>query len=596
VTLAPNGRADGIEVRMASAPRVTGRVLDADGAPVANARIELSMTKYDGGPSPRVAGQADGTGAWSVAAPRVEGTFAVTASTDDGGRGRAEFELSPGGSVVDVRLPAASIVTGRVTAAGGGPIAGAVVIPRDPSKGMPWYYGDLLTDGSQPEVVRARTGEDGRFRLALPPGEWALIVRAPGCVGEVVTTRVPSADPVAVEMHAAATLSGRIRGEDGRPLTGAVVYLEPGADVPDPHLAVPTYDPTRLTGADRLLRRHTDAAGAFAFPGIPEGSYSLVVVLPAATSQGFSEVRFGPLRSSGGPVDLSMTAPVSNALAGRIVDAGGGPYRDARVLITVFAERTGGVNDPNTRPRVTQVEGSPDGSFRLDGLTSPSYTLQVTVLSGLRSTTLPDGTPTATATTMQKQVFHRLVPPRTDLVLEMAEMPRVHGRLVDDAGAPLAGWMVITAPLNDPTALSSSAGTRSDGTFEIRDVEDADYLLQVQAEGRPPRRVVLTRPARGGADLGDVVATLEGRIRGRVVDKAGAGVSGAKVQYHPLPGGLLLTVTTGEGGAFEATGLDPAALYFVGVVGANGTTARSGDSVRAEGVRPGTNDLRLVRE
>jgi len=595
VAVEPNGRVDAIEVRMAFAPRVTGRVLDVDGSPVAGARVELSMTKYDGGPSPRVFAQTDSAGAWSVAAPRVEGAFAVAVSADGGGQSRAEFALSSGGSAVDVRLPPASIVTGRVTAAGGGPIEGAVVIPRDATKGMPWYYGDPLPDG-QPEVVRARSAEDGRFRVALPPGEWALIVRAAGFVDEVVTARVPSTDAVSVAMQPAATLSGKIRGDDGGPLAGAVVVLEPGPDVPNPHLTVPAYDPSRLKWGDRLLLRHTDAAGAFAFPGIPEGSYTLVVVRPAATSQGFSEVRFGPLRPSSGPVDLSVTAPISNALAGRIVDAGGGPYREARLLITVFAERTGGVNDPNARPRITQVEGSADGSFRLDGLTSPSYTFQVTVLTGLHKRTLPDGSTADAASKMQKQVFHGLRPPRTDLVLEMTEMPRLRGRLVDDAGAALAGWTVTAASVNDATAMASSGVTRDDGAFEIKDVENADYGLQPQAAGQAARRVLLPRPARGGADLGDVVATLEGRIRGRVVDKAGAAVAGAKVQIYPLPGGLLQSVTTGDDGAFEATGLDPAALYFVGVVGTSGYPARSGGSVRSEGVRPGTSDVGLVRE
>lgn len=596
VTLAPNGRVDGIEVRMTTAPRVSGRVLDAEGSPVADARVTLSMTKYDGGPSPRVFAETDSTGTWSVAAPRVEGAFAVTATSDAGGQGRAEVVVSPGGATVDVRFAAAAIVEGRVSAADGGPVAGAVVIPRDATKGMPWYYGDLLTDTSQPEVVRARTDESGGFRLALPTGRWALIVRCGGFVDEVVETTVPSADAVAVSMPPAATMSGRIRGDDGKPLAGAVVILEPGADVPNPHLSVPAYDPTRLTGADRLLRRHTDAAGAFTFPGIPEGSYSLVVVLPAATSQGFREVRFGPLRPSGGPAELSLSAPISNALSGRIVDAGGEPYSDARVLITVLAERAEGADGPNSRQRWTQVEGSPDGTFRLDDLTSASYTLQVTVFSGMRKSTLPDGTPTNVSSRMQKRAFHGLRPPRADLVLEMAELPRVHGRLVDDAGAPLAGWMVTTTPLTDPTALSSSGNTRPDGTFEIRDVEDADFALQVQSTGWPARRVVLDRPVRGGALLGDVVATLEARIRGRVVEKAGAAVAGAQVQLYPVRGGLMQTVQTGTDGSFEATGLDPAALYFVGVVGANGTTARSGDSVRADGVRPGTNDVRLVRE
>jgi len=195
----------------------------------------------------------------------------------------------------------------------------------------------------------------------------------------------------------------------------------------------------------------------------------------------------------------------------------------------------------------------------------------------------------------QHRAFHCLCPPRTDLVLEMIEMPRLRGRLVDDAGAPLGRWMVRAEPVSDPTAVRSIGSTCDDGTFEIPDLEDTDYRLCVDSQGQAARRAVLPRPARGGADLGDVVATLEGRIRG--------GSSMPRVS----PFRKRRCRSTGSpqersrrsrraGRVLRATGLDPAAQYFVGVVGTSGRPSWEGRIVPTEGVRPGTNDVRLVRE
>jgi hypothetical protein len=496
-----------------------------------------------------------------------------------------------------VRLAAVSYVTGRVTAAGGGPIAGAVVLARDASKGMTWYYGDLLSGWGEQTVVRAVTDEDGRFRVALPAGAWALIARFTGCVDDFAVVTVPSADAVAIALRPATTLTGILGGDDGRPLAGAVVVLDPSAEVRSPRISIPSYDPDRLQSADHLLLRHTDAAGAFGFPDIPEASYALIVVIPTATSQPSREVRFGPLRPAAGPYELTLAAPRSNALSGRVVDAGGAAFRDARISIVVIEEKgPSNPGDPRTWPRQSQAFAAADGSFLIDALTATSYTLQVNVMSDKSEAKLADRTKGTYYGRSQNLVLHGVRPPRTDLVLEVTEMPRLRGRLVDEARAPLGGWTVTTDSGSDRSLLTSSALTREDGTFEIRDVEDADYALTVRLDGRPPRRVVLPRPARGGAALGDVVATLEARIRGSVVDAKGSAVAGAAVTLYPTAGGLTQAFTTGTDGAFEATGLDPAVRYNVYVIGADGRRAAGTSAASVEGVRPGTDDLRLVRE
>ena len=235
-----------------------------------------------------------------------------------------------------MRLVRGAVVAGRVTDAAGAPVGGAAIVALDGTKRIAWYYGDLLSSSGDAEVVRASTDAEGRFRVALRAGPWTLVVRAHGQVDATVPTTAPSGDDVAVRMQPATTLSGSLRAEDGAPLVGTVVLLQPGADVSSERLSIfGSFSPDVLDLGDHLLSHRTGASGAFAFPGVPEGTYTLVAVFPAATSQRFREVRFGPLRPSGSPHDLTLAAPVASALAGRVVDAAGAPYADAWVQITI---------------------------------------------------------------------------------------------------------------------------------------------------------------------------------------------------------------------------------------------------------------------
>src|SRR5262249_37561779 len=151
---------------------------------------------------------------------------------------------------------------------------------------------------------------------------WAVVVRRDGLVDGVAEVTAPSSSEVRVVMEVAATLAGILRSEDGKALAGAAVVLEPGADVATARTTMLDSGPaSRRPSEEHRFLRHTDASGVFRFPGVPEGSYSIAVVLPAAAPQRAHEVRFGPLRPSGGPYELSVAAPLANALAGRVVDA-----------------------------------------------------------------------------------------------------------------------------------------------------------------------------------------------------------------------------------------------------------------------------------
>jgi hypothetical protein len=182
----------------------------------------------------------------------------------------------------------------------------------------------------------------------------------------------------------------------------------------------------------------------------------------------------------------------------------------------------------------------------------------------------------------------------------MTEGAVVRGRLVDENGAPVA--LGVVAARSDegfasepmiPPQVGSRTG--ADGVFEIRDLEDEPYVLELASYGGPPlrRRIDPAPKVRGTTDVGDLVVTLEARLRGRVVDAAGASVAGASVDVWRKAGGVVQKVVTTSDGVFEATGLEPGAEYNVMI--ADGTHHFPPSPSHQVAV-PGATDVELVKE
>lgn len=162
----------------------------------------------------------------------------------------------------------AALLEGRVVQ-GDAPLAGMRVEA----------YAGLDFSGA-PLAISAPTAADGRYRLELPPGRYALVARDPQRRLFALCGR----NPVAVtdkdtawaglqavpqgtlryrpyEDAASAAVEGRVLYE-GQPLADAVVYLY--LDVADD-----------LKGQGFRIAPPTGADGVFAFDGLPESSYFL---------------------------------------------------------------------------------------------------------------------------------------------------------------------------------------------------------------------------------------------------------------------------------------------------------------------------------
>ena len=579
IVLEPGARIDGLTVRMVAQPHCRGRVSDAAGQGVPDARV---IVQFPGPTYTRdVTVWTDHAGEYDTPLPLVNAKLTIAASAQDLGDVAAAAEVSGESVRVDLTLPPLRDIAGRVVTATGEGVPGAEVIVRSGPRPPMFTYGDLTpTSWGRPDCTWARSDERGGFSLRLPGGRHFLVVRARGMVDEVRELTLPTTEDVVVRLRPAVTLSGVLRDAAGSPLAFAQLVLDPGRGAgPSPQFAGSSPESHFFNGlgpAGYLLRRNTDARGAFSFPGLPEAEFTLVLVEPGGPQQALSLTRFGPLLPSRGPHALRVGAPTGGSISGRVLLPTPLEFAETKVLVQVMAE-TGGERDP------PPVAVAPDGSFRVDGLTSPRYTLRLDVRFALGAGAYRIG---------HFRRYRGVTLGARGLVLDAREGPRVRGRLLDDSGAPLAEVTIETDAVADQGRLgprrSHQGRTDADGRFDFS-IDEEEFRLR--ARGSPNRRIVTGVTLHGGADLGDVVASLDPRIRGRVVDANGDGVAGAKVTVVHERGGRMQVVTADALGAFEATGLEPATRYRIRLEGDLRGTWDDGPFAEA-----GATDVRLVRD
>ena len=122
-------------------------------------------------------------------------------------------------------------------------------------------------------ALPATSDADGRFRLkSVRGGRHRLVVGAGNLLAsgasthavaerEVEVAGAATTDAGVIRLVAAARIGGTVRGSDGRPLSGATVFL-------------------RESESGKFLEEWTsttsDAGGAFEYGGVPEGRYDVV--------------------------------------------------------------------------------------------------------------------------------------------------------------------------------------------------------------------------------------------------------------------------------------------------------------------------------
>ncbi|HEX6202470.1 MAG TPA: carboxypeptidase-like regulatory domain-containing protein, partial [Thermoanaerobaculia bacterium] len=317
---------------------ITGRVVDAEGRPLAG--VEIRRFERDA-----LYGR--------LALPGADEAAPLTTAED----GRFVIADLAAGAVVDlmfdapgytqetvsgvtapperpltVELTATAIVAGRVVDGFGDGLAGITV------QAMPDEAGPGGRRRFDARVAFARTDDDGRFEIEnVPPGAVRLAASGggfrPGEASGIELAPGERRDGVRIELQRGGTLVGRVLAPDGQPLPNALVQVSANL----------------LWGG---IEGRTDGDGRYRLPGLPEG----VLQVRAEHSDFVATIR--EITAGEGEIQLDLQLGAGHRVSGRVVDAGGAPIAGARVMLG--GQMVRGL----LRPATTRA----DGSFELDGV------------------------------------------------------------------------------------------------------------------------------------------------------------------------------------------------------------------------------------
>jgi carboxypeptidase family protein len=277
-----------LRVTLSPGSRISGRVVDESGAPVARARV-LAVPEGPGGGG--AAGPLDENGGF-VIENLSPGRFTLAvAAPGFPPVQRKGIEVAAGKDVsgLEVAVRKGATVEGRVTAADGRPAPGTRlrVMPAADSGGP------LLAAVGLPEAV---AGEDGAYQLeGVPEGTRSIAAEERDHPKAVQTLAVqPGSNRLDFQLVDGREVSGRVIDPQGQPVPGAEVSL-----------------------SSRSAARYaaTGPDGGFRMTAIPDGAYRLLAKKDGwAPAQSAEEVRV-----AGGPVEgLVLRLDRGGAIVGRI--------------------------------------------------------------------------------------------------------------------------------------------------------------------------------------------------------------------------------------------------------------------------------------
>lgn len=470
-----------------------GRITDADGRAVAGARVvwytfqapERSLLERSRGadPQPLSETKTDASGRFliSIAKPASEISLRIFPAGLPSVEFQGPFDLTGENDELEVLLPAADAISGRVFDEAGKPVKGVLVRAGvDPS----------AAEGDGVPFDEARSDADGLFVLKVTPlGALSINAYLPGFAASSLV-RSRSKNPERIVVKHGGRVEGSVVDPAGKPVAGAVVV---GGGV----------------------AAETDAAGRYELAGVPEGLASVEVVWKedlAARRVGI-RVRKGEVARA----DLALAR--SAAVAGTVLDE---KTRRPLAGARVFASTATTPWAPADAPRSATTDAR--GRFRIAGLAARDYMIVASRRDCVRSV-IPG-------------VLAGIAPPGSaNFALRRTAV--ISGRVSDELGQPVSGARVSLLQPSGRKALlagrwaSARPATASggDGAFRLRGVAPgAGVSIQAAKPGFVAARRDGILPS-GESARGILLVLRRGfDARGRVVNEQGEPVAGAEVR------------------------------------------------------------------
>jgi hypothetical protein len=492
-----------VDLDLVAVPIVSGRVLDADGKPVAGTLVQVILptrSSLDFAQSPLARTSRDGR--YALAMPPFQP--AESAVVAAGGRTHSvvrskPFVVGTASRRIDLTLPRMAAVTLRVVDADGKAIPGAsVAFAASDEVAASLTYGNLLQPIYAARV--SRTGATGELALQLLAGTYDFIAAAAGFQTATLTrVAVTRPGPVTMKLQPAFTIRGRVhRNRIG--VANVIVWPIVDRDIVD------------------VAPVTTAADGRFELAGLPRGKYQLSVTkheelvneTAEAEAPSTPEIALAPAGM--------LQARVFDAASGRPLQSFNASVEPAdAILASAWAA-----------PRLDLSPGSGDGVFTAT-LPRGAYRIRITAAG------YTEGGPFEARVAANETA---------KLDLPMDHGATIAGRITDDQGAPVAKASVFATP--DETSLGEDAArgsagnatTAVDGTYTMSGISRGAVTLSVRAERFVPLRRSLVAEGLMTVDL-----TLE---RGLTVNGM------VRLDGKPLRGASVDAVTAALGGDYQS--------------------------------------------
>lgn len=561
----------------ARAQLLTGRVVDAQGSPIAGATVAASFSITDGFnaldlavPAPSVVARAtsarDGEFALEVESERSYQLEVVAPAfaTERVGDCRA-------GQRVEVVLRRAASLFGRVTRrADGAPVAEARVEARAKRAGHGF--------GLRGARVLATTDADGRYRLdGLAPGEIHVDVEA---------RSEASPNGIALEIADGATLEYDIALELGATIHGRVT---------DAITSLPIAGARVGQGWTFEKFVLSDFAGGYVFEGFSSGYVELTA---EAAGYGKLEGRARDMATQLAVKVIDFALQPERTARGRIVDVDGAPIAGAYVA-AVASE----IEDRKQRMDWRSTQSDERGAFTLVGLRRDVRHALFARRAGFGVVVydFPLLAPDAASIELGDIVL----PPAATIagvVVDALEQPQAH--VVVD----LHGSNVDRARLGDGVAANTwaldlyvaerTARTDALGRFGFADIAPGEYELSSRVDENHEAGAKHSLTVGLGASERDIVLVLDLglSIEGRVIARDGGELPSVHISCDAEGGGRSADCEVARDGRFVVRGLSSmsyALTAYPHMSDAHRIAKREFVETRLAGIVAGSREVRL---
>ena len=523
-----------VDIVLARGATIVGRVTDGQGQPLANAGVQATRAHASGGSrmQPLAEATTDAGGTFTltdvalgagVLYARLEGYYQPKLEDAMSSpypwmrvQPGVPYEAEAEGARLErqVVLKRGTPIEGTVLGPDGIPVEGVRVSARPVTGGYNYAFGGRGN-------MTALSDAEGGFGFAglAPDQSYNLEARSETLLAKPQRISLPAtgpAPPVEIQMLAGAVIAGHVLQEDGVPAAGASIYCngQSGGCL-------------------------ADAAGAFRFEGVKEGTWTVQV--SGMSNVPGSAQKTVTIKSGEAVEDVELTIPPMLSITGIVVDEDGEPLPG--VSVTAALVKKGKNRRSFSRKGISDAEGR----FEIRALLEGDYKVYGGYLSG-------GGTYQAGA---------------RDLRLEYRapELEEIEGRVLDADGRPVARGQIRIWTGKPGKRNRQHNAVITGGRFyaQLNLVVDDGLDLEVQKAFDPAGRAIDFLKKRV-KDLSSRGGSLEVRLErglvvtGRVVDPTGKGLSGIQVRIARKGSNNYNwrgpTVTqTGEDGAWRFGGL-----------------------------------------